>query len=318
MLKYHYLIKITEIREANASTKATWDGITGDGKPQDNADVTRRSSTVTIAAHNSSTSGKSGADYVCDGVEDEITIQEAIDNLSFTGGTLLLLEGDYHLDDFISLPPRSVIKGVGQATRINTTGMSISNRYLIQAKQLNTVFSRVANSGDNIIYSAHQAGMVAGDEIELVRELFTITYETKIIKSIEVINEGEEEIEYINGNWYYDGAYKEYKITLDSPLEYYYSKLNYDYEINNLEEGRDIEFRDLCFCDCHVDRLIDIDGRGTVRIENVICSNIEIRDKEMIKLLNYEDIIVNGLTIKNQKLFQQVVAEHLMIIVSYI
>ncbi len=59
---------------------------------------TTRSATLTIAASDSSAKSKAQADYVCDGVNDQIKIQAAIDTLPTVGGTVKLLEGTYNLN----------------------------------------------------------------------------------------------------------------------------------------------------------------------------------------------------------------------------
>jgi parallel beta-helix repeat protein len=56
----------------------------------------KRSNTVIVAAYNSI--DKSRADYVCDGIDDQETINFAISAISSTGGTVLLLEGTYNIN----------------------------------------------------------------------------------------------------------------------------------------------------------------------------------------------------------------------------
>jgi parallel beta-helix repeat protein len=56
---------------------------------------TGRTATITIAASNSLQKSKDQADYVCDGTNDEVEIQAAIDALPDSGGRILLLEGNY-------------------------------------------------------------------------------------------------------------------------------------------------------------------------------------------------------------------------------
>ncbi|MDD3006590.1 MAG: right-handed parallel beta-helix repeat-containing protein [Candidatus Pacebacteria bacterium] len=64
------------------------------------ANVTR-SATFVIAASDSSTLSKQQADYVCDGVDDQVEILTAISAVPLTGGTVLLLEGNYLLTNRI-------------------------------------------------------------------------------------------------------------------------------------------------------------------------------------------------------------------------
>ena len=56
----------------------------------------RRGATLVVAANNSK--DKTKADYVCDGVADQYTIQQAINALPSTGGCIQLLDGTYLLD----------------------------------------------------------------------------------------------------------------------------------------------------------------------------------------------------------------------------
>lgn len=55
-------------------------------------------STVYVAASDSTESDKRLANYVCDGVNDEVEIQRAIDSLGYVG-TVILLAGRYYIDE---------------------------------------------------------------------------------------------------------------------------------------------------------------------------------------------------------------------------
>jgi parallel beta-helix repeat protein len=74
----------------------------------------KRSNTVIVAAHDSI--DKSGADYVCDGIDDQETINSAISAISSTGGTVLLLEGTYIITDSINLASNIALVGQGRGT----------------------------------------------------------------------------------------------------------------------------------------------------------------------------------------------------------
>lgn len=56
-----------------------------------------RGATVVVAASDSSAKSKAQADYVCDGVADDVEIQAALDSLPSTGGEIHLLDGTYQL-----------------------------------------------------------------------------------------------------------------------------------------------------------------------------------------------------------------------------
>jgi len=77
-----------------------------------------RTATRVVAASNSSDLGKKQADYVCDGTDDEVQIQMAIDALPAEGGKVLLLEGLYIIGTGITLPDNTTFEGQGFGTVI--------------------------------------------------------------------------------------------------------------------------------------------------------------------------------------------------------
>ena len=60
-------------------------------------------STIVIAASNSSATDKAQADYTCDGINDHIEIQTAVDNLLGNGGTVLLLNGTFYISNAVKI-----------------------------------------------------------------------------------------------------------------------------------------------------------------------------------------------------------------------
>ena len=68
---------------------------------------TGRVATFTVAANGSLATSKAQADYVCDGIDDQVEIQTAINALPGSGGKVLLMEGRYN----INTPPLNVNKG---------------------------------------------------------------------------------------------------------------------------------------------------------------------------------------------------------------
>lgn len=74
---------------------------------------TTRSATIVIAASDSSEKSKAQADYVCDGVNDQVEITAAMEALPAAGGLILLSEGTFSINDMI-VPLNYVhIKGAG-------------------------------------------------------------------------------------------------------------------------------------------------------------------------------------------------------------
>lgn len=78
-----------------------------------------RSRTLVVAASDSE--DDTGADYTCDGTDDEVQINAAITALSGHGGTVMLLDGTYTLGASITMNQTDVmLKGQGSGTIITT------------------------------------------------------------------------------------------------------------------------------------------------------------------------------------------------------
>lgn len=80
----------------------------------------RTSATFIIASESSIHKDK--ADFVCDGMDDQVELQAALDALPPTRGRIVLLEGSYSWFDSLNVPPRlksnTVIEGQGRGTEI--------------------------------------------------------------------------------------------------------------------------------------------------------------------------------------------------------
>lgn len=70
-----------------------------DGNAADMSVINAAERKVFVAAYNSTPEAKAIADYVCDGVNDEVEIQTAINSLRY-GGTVQLFDGQYNIDAF--------------------------------------------------------------------------------------------------------------------------------------------------------------------------------------------------------------------------
>ncbi len=81
--------------------------------------VARRVSTYVVAASDSK--WKSDADYICDGTEDDVQIQAAIDALPATGGSVHLMEGTFNVAASITLPSYTTLTGSGFSTVLAAT-----------------------------------------------------------------------------------------------------------------------------------------------------------------------------------------------------
>lgn len=80
---------------------------------------------LVVAASDSSTKSKNGADYVCDGVADEVEINAAMNALPATGGRVELREGTFTIADSITFPADSItLEGQGRGTLIDGDGLA--------------------------------------------------------------------------------------------------------------------------------------------------------------------------------------------------
>lgn len=96
--------------------------------------------TFIIAASNSTSVEKVAANYVCDGVADDVQIQAAIDAavaLGAAGGKIRLLSGTYYLNTTIYPYSNTILEGVGHSTIIKATTSLSNNTPLIQNKAIN-------------------------------------------------------------------------------------------------------------------------------------------------------------------------------------
>ena len=76
---------------------------------------TGRAATYVVAAVDATAIEKAQADYVCDGVSDQVQIQDALNALPAIGGSVYLSSGNYYINATITLPAKSWhISGTGQ------------------------------------------------------------------------------------------------------------------------------------------------------------------------------------------------------------
>lgn len=114
----------------------------------------RRAATLVVAAADSLDKGR--ADYVCDAVADQLTIQQALTALPDSGGRLLLLEGTYWLDAagcptvgnalcLLSVDkPHVAVCGMGPATRLCLADAALSSGQACRMLYLNAAACSVS------------------------------------------------------------------------------------------------------------------------------------------------------------------------------
>lgn len=74
--------------------------------------------TATVVVAASDSLNKAAANYVCDGVADDVEIQAAINALPAGGGKVVLLEGIYNVNNRIDLCSNAVLEGSGWGTQL--------------------------------------------------------------------------------------------------------------------------------------------------------------------------------------------------------
>lgn len=82
--------------------------------------------TLVIAASDSSAKSKALADYICDGVADDVEIQAALDALPSTGGKIQLCEGSFYFSTVVSRAIDNVLfEGMGASTYLKRNSLDI-------------------------------------------------------------------------------------------------------------------------------------------------------------------------------------------------
>jgi len=90
--------------------------------------VPPRTATLVVAASDASALSRAQADYVCDGVADEVEINAALNALPAQGGRVILLEGQYMLATPIIIPDNDItLEGQSWATFLNGNNLLTGN-----------------------------------------------------------------------------------------------------------------------------------------------------------------------------------------------
>jgi len=87
-----------------------------------------RTATYVVAASDSV--HKFEADYFCNGTNDHVQIQAALDKLPATGGEVFLLDGTYNIEESIVMDSYQTLRGCGRNTILTTT---TANKDIIEA-----------------------------------------------------------------------------------------------------------------------------------------------------------------------------------------
>lgn len=102
------------------------------GDPVPNDYPVRTNTVLTVAASDAPEEVKRRADIVCDGIEDNVEIQAAIDRVAGGSGVgkVLLTEGTFHIAEMIEIPSNMVIQGQGSVTVLRVVDDAEYNQVL--------------------------------------------------------------------------------------------------------------------------------------------------------------------------------------------
>lgn len=137
--------------------------------------------TLAVAADDASDASKERADYVCDGTEDDVQIQAAIDALPSGGGLVTLSEGTFNIATSIELASYTQLKGCGWSTQLKAVAsldsdiitlgtvdveMTILEDFMINGNKDNQ------SSGKCVYYDNTNASFTYQDSHHLIRNIF--------------------------------------------------------------------------------------------------------------------------------------------------
>ena len=109
------------------------------------------SSALVVAASDSPELSKAQADYTCDGIADQIEIQQALDALGTRGGTVSLTEGTFHLSGNLNIPSNVIFEGQGS----DATWLEWSAGRVVSDGKENIVLRDFKTTGTGAIFLAN-------------------------------------------------------------------------------------------------------------------------------------------------------------------
>ena len=128
--------------------------------------------TLFVAAQDSSVRGRAGADFVCDGEDDQVEIQQAINEIPENGGSVVLLEGEFVITDTINIGSNVTLKGQGKSTIIKGREAGSGN------------YEMISPSGENIEISDMRLNGNKSNLSTVTRCISSLNLENSLIRNI--------------------------------------------------------------------------------------------------------------------------------------
>lgn len=124
-------------------------------------------STVIIAASNSSSADKQIADYVCDGVNDEVELQQAIDAFGENSGVIQLCNGTYNIDAFTNhdgyyyglyfahYKHEIILRGVSHNHKTNNTSFGATDKAAV-INVTSTAYNALSSTAESYVIGSNR------------------------------------------------------------------------------------------------------------------------------------------------------------------
>ena len=148
---------------------------------------------ITVAASNSKFTEKDGIDFVCNGKNDELTINEAISAAAQAGKSVYLLNGNYSIDDFYDFKddgPKAAIRTPALYKGIEFIGQSFNfeqNREGVQFDVSAEALDKV-DTGEYSVFRTEwkQRGLYSGAVLKLENITMTLAHNQKAVRCIDL------------------------------------------------------------------------------------------------------------------------------------
>ena len=140
-------------------------------------------STFLVAAHDSHPKSKLKANFVCDGIADDVEILAALKSLPDLGGTVALTEGVFNLSNKIYMPFDKSVRLIGQGIPTNDTKKTTT---LLNFKLLS--FGNCIEFSTNTFPQSIENLIINGDDLKTQRGISLYASSQKCVRDVAIFN----------------------------------------------------------------------------------------------------------------------------------